>query len=243
MAENLLADAGDGAGKPARPADVPEKFWDEAAGQVRVDALLKSYRELEKLLSQRPAIPGPDAADEDRIRFLRALGVPERPEDYVIEARNELTGPDPEINARLHKAGFTPTQVQLVYDLAAERLLPLIAEAAAQFEADRQSERLVAHFGGPEQFRKVSRQIAAWGRANLPETVFNALTTTYEGVLALERMMQKGEPALLERTSAVPEDSEDTLRAMVRDPRYWKQRDPAFVGRVTEGFRRLFKDG
>ncbi len=242
MAENLLASAAEGASKPARPAAVPEKFWDDTAGQVRIDALLKSYRELEKLLSQRPAIPGPDAADEDRIRFLRALGVPERPEDYVIEPRNELTGPDPEINARLHQAGFTPTQVQLVYDLAAERLLPLIAEAAAQFEADRQAERLVAHFGGPERFRKAAQQIAAWGRANLPEAVFAALTTTYEGVIALERMMRKGEPALLDRAGPAPEDSEASLRAMVRDPRYWKQRDPAFVGRVTDGFRRLFKD-
>lgn len=242
MAENLLAGAVEGASKPARPADVPEKFWDDAAGQVRIDALVKSYRELEKLLSQRPAIPGPDAADEDRVRFLRALGVPERPEDYVIEPRHELTGPDPQINAALHKAGFTPTQVQLVYDLAAERLLPLIAEAAAQFEADRQSERLAAHFGGPERFQKAARQIAAWGRANLPDAVFDALVTTYEGVLALERMMQKGEPALLDRAEPAPDDSETSLRAMVRDPRYWKQRDPAFVGRVTDGFRRLFKD-
>ena len=36
-----------------RPAEVPEKFWDAAKGAVRVDALLKSYRELERRLSQR----------------------------------------------------------------------------------------------------------------------------------------------------------------------------------------------
>jgi len=243
MADNLLAAVPADTKASARPADVPEKFWDDAAGQIRADALLKSYRELEKLLSQRPAIPGPDAAEEDRLRFLRALGVPERPEDYEIAPRHELTGPDPEINARLHQAGFTPAQVQLVYDLAAERLLPLIAEAAAQFEADRQAERLVAHFGGPERFRRIARQIAAWGRANLPAPVFAALSTTSEGVLALEQMMRKGEPALLDRADAAPGMEEAELRAMVRDPRYWKQRDPAFIGRVTEGFRRLFKEG
>ena len=27
---------------------------------------------------------------------------------------------------------------------------------------------------------------------------------------------------------------------MVRDPRYWRQRDPDFIGRVTEGFKKLY---
>lgn len=242
MADNLLAAIAADGKTSTRPADVPEKFWDETAGQIRVDALLKSYRELEKMLSQRPGIPGPDAAEEDRVRFLRAMGVPERAEDYVIEPRHELAAPDPEINAKLHEAGFTPAQVQLVYDLAAERLLPLIAEAAAQFEADRQAERLAAHFGGPERFKRVAQQIAAWGRTNLPAPVFDALATTSEGVLALEQMMRKGEPALMERGDTASGMGEAELRAMVRDPRYWKQRDPDFVGRVSDGFRRLFKE-
>lgn len=38
----------------ARPEHVPEKFWDAAKGEVRMDALLKSYSELEKA---RPADP------------------------------------------------------------------------------------------------------------------------------------------------------------------------------------------
>jgi hypothetical protein len=27
---------------------------------------------------------------------------------------------------------------------------------------------------------------------------------------------------------------------MVRDPRYWRQRDPEFIARVTAGFKRLY---
>ncbi len=50
----------------SRPGDVPEKFWDAEAGALRVDALLKSYRELERRLSQRAAPPAEDAAPEDR---------------------------------------------------------------------------------------------------------------------------------------------------------------------------------
>jgi hypothetical protein len=27
---------------------------------------------------------------------------------------------------------------------------------------------------------------------------------------------------------------------MMRDPRYWRDRDPAFIAQVTEGFKRLY---
>jgi len=34
--------------------------------------------------------------------------------------------------------------------------------------------------------------------------------------------------------------SEDQLVGMMRDPRYWKKRDPEFLSRVTDGFKRLY---
>ncbi|WP_328799089.1 hypothetical protein [Roseomonas harenae] len=178
--------------KVKRPEDVPEKFWDAELGALRVDALLKSYRELERKLSARFAPPGDDAPEEERIRFRRAIGVPDTADDYAVEPRHVLIGSDPEVNAALHRAGFTPSQVQLVYDLAAERLLPIVAEAASQFEAERQRDRLRAEFGGEERFRRTARQIAAWGRANLPGEVLAALSTTADGVMALHRMYGEG---------------------------------------------------
>lgn len=225
--------------KGTRPEEVPEKFWDTELGAIRVEALLKSYRELEKRLSQRIAPPGEDAPEEERIRFRRAIGVPDAPDGYAIEAKHELCCVDEAINARLHQAGFSQPQAQLVYDLAAERLLPLIAEAASQFEADRQVETLRAHFGGEDRFRRVAAQITAWGRANLPPPVMEALSTTAEGVIALHRMMEAKEPGLAPRADAAGVADEGELRAMMRDPRYWRTREPEFVRRVTDGFRRL----
>ncbi|MCK8784328.1 hypothetical protein M0638_08050 [Roseomonas sp. NAR14] len=247
MSEDLLQTAldDDTAEAPAetpssgRPSYVPEKFWDPVLGELRVDALLKSYRELERRLSQRFQPPGDDAPEEERLRFRRALGVPDAPEDYGIEAKHPLAGPCPVVNARLHEAGFTPPQAQLVYDLAAERMGPLIAEATAQFEAERQLDRLRAHFGGDDRFRRIAAQMAAWGRASLPAPVFQALSTTYEGVVALHQMMGSDEPAMPRSTEAPAAADEAELRAMMRDPRYWRAREPAFVNRVTEGFRRL----
>ncbi|PHK95879.1 hypothetical protein CR162_05955 [Pseudoroseomonas rhizosphaerae] len=249
MSENLLEPAPEPAGPPpGRPEDVPEKFWDAESRSLRVDALLKSYRELEKRLSQRVAPasfgpPGEDAPEEERIRFLRAMGVPETPEEYAIEPRHEMCGPDAAVNARLHAAGFTCQQVQLVYDLAAERLLPLIAEAAADYEAQKQRGRLAQELGGEEAYQRLAPQIAAWGRANLAPPVFEALSTTAEGVLALHRMMAKGEPGLVRDAEPAEQLDEQALRRMMRDPRYWRAREPEYVKRVTDGFRRLFGQG
>ncbi len=247
LLETALAEAGEAAPKdtaPApRPPEVPEKFWDAARGALRLEALLKSYHALERRLSQRLAPPAADAPEEEKQRFRRALGVPDSPEEYAVEARHALCGPDPEVNARLHAAGFTCAQVQLVYDLAAERLLPLVAEAAQAVETERELDRLRAHFGGEERFRRVAAQLSAWGQANLPASVFAALSATHEGVLTLQRMMEKAEPALARDGEAQAAPDEAALRALMRDPRYWRTREPEFVRRVTDGFRRLVGGG
>lgn len=221
------------------PAEVPEKFRDPATGALRAEALLKSYLELERRLSQRLAPPGPEASPEDLARFRQAMGIPDSPEGYRIEAPHALCCADPAVNLRLHAAHFTNDQAQLVYDLAAETLVPLIAEAAAQYEADRQREALVRHYGGEEPFRRIAAQLSAWGKAKLPPPVHAALSCTAEGVMAMERMMRNEEPELPRESAPVAPQGEAELRAMMRDPRYWRSRDPQFIQRVTEGFRRL----
>lgn len=228
------------AGRPAgRPAEIPEKFWDAATGTLRVEALLKSYLELERRMSQRAGRPGPEAAPEEVVRFRQSMGIPDSAEGYAINAPHDLCCADPEVNGRLHAAHFTPDQAQLVYDLAAERLLPLIAEAAAEYEADRQRAILIQHFGGEEGFRRTATQLSAWGQAKLPPAVYAALAATAEGVMALEQMMRGQEPGLARESAPPQAESETELRAMMRDPRYWRSRDPQFIQRVTEGFRRL----
>lgn len=207
-----------------RPHDIPEKFWDSARGEMRTEALLKSYLELERKLGSIPP-----------------LDVPQSPEDYGIKLDDPLLQSDPEINARLHAAGFTRQQAQLVYDLAAERLTPMIAEVAAVFEADSQIARLVDHFGSADKWREASRQIAAWGRSSLPSHVFEALATTSEGVLAMHRMMSEREPGLVHggsTASTTPTEAE--LKEWMRDPRYWRDQDPSFIDKVRQGFRKLY---
>lgn len=208
------------------PDGLPEKFWDQDRGELRTESLIKSYQSLEKKLGA-----------------LSGLGVPENPDGYDIKMTDDLFTSDPDVNAKLHAAGFSQEQAQTVYDLASEHMLPMVSEVAAEFQAQAQIDRLAQKFGGEDKWREMAAQLKSWGRSHFPDEVFHALSSTYEGVLSMHKMMGSGEPGLIEGAGAANDAvSEDGLRQMMQDPRYWRDHDPALVGRVRDGFKRLFPD-
>ena len=162
--------------------------------------------------------------------------------DYKVDVSHGLFDVDPDVNHRLHRCGCTPEQVQEVYNLAAEKLVPMINMMHSDFSADREVEKLISHFGGAEKWKEVSRQLLAFGQRNLPPDVLDNLASSYEGVLALYRMMKSEEPGLKKATGTNPSAmDEKELQSMMRDPRYWRDKDPAYVAKVTEGFQRMYK--
>lgn len=207
-----------------KPETLPEKFWDAETGEIRMDDLIKSYIALEKKLSAAPVSRTPASPDE-----------------YCVNCDHGLFEPDAEMNKVLHERGFSPEQVQTVYDLAAEKLVPMILELAGEFKADREVERLISAFGGPEKWQEMSRQLLAYGRKNLPRDVLESLSSSFEGVMMLHRMMKGDGDLASPRVEAESQSmNESDLRSMMRDPKYWRQKDPAFVSKVTDGFKRLY---
>lgn len=231
MTDNLLTPEIETASN--KPGNLPEKFWDDGKQEIRVDALLSSYLELEKKLS---TMINPD----DRARVLTTLGVPESPDGYEINVGHGLFPVDTDVNKRLHERGFTPDQVQMVYDLAVEKMVPMVLELADEFKAEREVDRLIAAFGGPETWAEISRQLLAYGQKNLSPEVLSNLAGSFEGVMALYRLMKGEEPVMSREDAPASNGGEQELQSMMRDPRYWKTRDPAFVAQVTEGFRRVY---
>jgi hypothetical protein len=209
MTDNLLTE------------EIPDKFK-TPEGALQTDALLRSYKELEKKLSS-----GPQA--------------PKSPEDYCINCEHGLFESDPEINTHLHAKGFTQEQAQTVYDLAAQRMVPMVRAINADAQAEREVEKLIAHFGGADQWREISRQLLAFGQRNLPADVLESLSSSYDGVLALYRMMGSEEPGLKRAASENPSKvGELDLQSMMRDPKYWRDKDPSYVAKVTEGFKKMY---
>ena len=225
-----LPDTPDGLPEVAEPSILPdylpEKFWDADKAEIRVEDLARSYNQLEKRL-------GAAAGDT----------VPDEPDGYRIEPTMEGLTIDPDVNSRLMEAGFTQAQAQLVYDLAAEKLAPLVRDLATETVQGEHRRRLAEHFGGETRWETTAGQIEAWGRANLPNAVFEALGQSYDGVLTLHRMMQEGEPEMI--SGAAPSMSgrnETQLRRMMEDPRYWRDHDVAFAKEIAKGFEELYPE-
>lgn len=227
---------------PADTAEtIPAKFRDPASGALRADALLRAYLDLERRMHRMVEIPAEDCSDEQRCAFHRALGVPATPDEYVIEQRHPMLSSDPDVNRMLHQAGFTPRQAQLVYDLAHQRVIPTIERMSEDYESRQSLDRLRDHFGGDAKWSETARQVSAWGQANLSPDVYRTLAASADGIIAMRAMMANGEPAVGRQPAArVDEPSEDDLKKMLQDPRYWKRRDPAFIAKVSAGFRRLY---
>lgn len=203
------------------PAIIPDKFKNPESGALRLEALVNSYAALERKMSSAPSVP-------------------KTPDEYCIKCDHGLFEADADVNDRLYRSGFTQEQAQVVYDLAAEKMLPMMKELVHDFAAERELEKLVSHFGGQEQWRMVSKQLLSFGKKNLPSDVLENLASSYEGVLALHRMMKTEEPSLKRADTPVNHVQDADLQSMMRDPRYWKDKDPAYIAKVTEGFKQLY---
>ena len=210
------------------PAGLPEKFWDSERGELRSESLIKSYQALEQKLGT-----------------LAGRGAPDDPGDYVIKSENELFTSDPDVNSKLHAAGFSQEQAQTVYDLASEYLSPMVSDVAVEFHTQGQVDRLAQKFGGEDKWRQTAQQIKSWGQSKFLDEVFHLLAGSYDGVLTMHKMMAEGdrEPGLIEGAGAGGDPlSDNGLKQMMQDPRYWRDYDPTFVDSVRAGFKRLFPD-
>ncbi len=204
-----------------RPKDIPEKFWDSEKGAIHTERLWRSYQELERQFSSRKN------------------AVPASHEDYCLDCGDRT--PDPEVNAVLHKAGFSNDQAQLVYDLATHYVVPELENRDQRIKAEKVKGRLEEYFGGEERWAHVARQLSDWGKAHLPEDVMDAMSESFDGVLALHRMMASDEPGIDNKTDTSSENlDEKALRKLMQDPKYWRDQDPALMAKVRDGFTRLY---
>ena len=202
---------------------IPEKFLDKE-GNVNVNDLAKSYVALEKKLG---------APKE---------GIPQDAKGYKINLKNPLLVVDNQINERLFQLGLTNEQVQGVYDIAADILIPQIQAMTEQISADKELQALEKEFGGAERFNEIARQLSQWGEKNLDANTFNTLATSKDGIMTLYHMMQEKQetPVMQAKSVLNAKDDEATLRRLMQDPKYWKEQDPELVQRVERGFRRLY---
>lgn len=73
-----------------KPEFLPDKFWRE--GKADYEALAKSYTGLEQLLGKKAnavMVPNEKSTPEEIAAFRKAIGVPEKPDDYIPALKPE----------------------------------------------------------------------------------------------------------------------------------------------------------
>ena len=215
--------------------NIPEKFLNED-GTLNTDALLKSYNALEKKMGTMVSIPDANADDDARAKFNRAIGVPENASEYPINAMFD----DDAVREKFREIGLTCSQVEKIYAIAEEFLSPVLTELfTMQNEVDAMSE-LKNFFGGTEKMCDAMRAINSFGQKFLPHDAFDALCATPRGLQSVYKMMQSMEPNVATDKNAADVLSDDALRRMMRDPKYWRDADPEYVRKIENGFKKLY---
>lgn len=215
-----------------KPNNIPEKFWDEKNAVVRIEALLKSYLELEKMFSNQ----------KNNSNILKqSTDANADTENFKIELASDLIAVNEAMNLELLEAGFTGIQIQKVYDIIERKILPEVVEFAGQIYYDNEIQKLNNHFGGEEKFTKIARQIQMWAEKNINSETLNVLASSFQGVVAMYEMMIKSEPMLSDNfNDDDTESSAESLRKMMKDPKYWREQNPDFINKVSEGFKKLY---
>ena len=214
---------------------IPEKFLDEK-GELNTSALVKSYCELEKKIGSMISVPNDESDESAKQKFNRAIGVPDNANEYPT---NDLFD-DESVRNKFHEIGLTSKQVEQIYSIAEEFLQPTLKNL---FELQNQTNainELKNFFGGTEKMNDAMREINAFGEKYLPASAFEELCATPQGIQGIYKMMQSFEPTVLTDKNATENLSDDMLRDMMRDPKYWRDQDPEYVRKIENGFKKLY---
>ena len=214
---------------------IPEKFLNEN-GELNTSALVKSYCELEKKMSNMVSIPNDESDDSVKQKFNRAIGVPENASEYPTNSLFD----DESVREKFHEIGLTSSQVEQIYNIAEEFLQPTLKNLFQLQNETNAINELKNFFGGTEKMKEALREINAFGERFLPSDAFDELCSTPQGIQGIYKMMQSMEPEVLTNKNATENLTDDDLRNMMRDPKYWRDHDEEYVRKIENGFKKLY---
>ena len=215
--------------------NVPEKFLDEN-GELNTNALVKSYCELEKKMGTMVSVPNEDSDDSVKQKFNHAIGVPDNASEYPI---NYLLD-DESVREKFHQIGLTSKQVEQIYNIAEEFLHPTLQNLFQIQSQTNAINELKNFFGSSEKMEEALKEINAFGEKFLPKDAFEELCSTPQGIQGIYKMMQSMEPEVFTNKNESENLSDDALRTMMKDPKYWRDQDPEYVRKIENGFKKLY---
>lgn len=214
---------------------IPEKFLDEN-GQLNTSALIKSYCELEKKMGTMVSIPKEDSDEITKQKFNHAIGVPDNANEYPTDSLFD----DESVREKFHKIGLTKKQVAEIYNIAEEFLQPTLNNLFQMQTETNAINELKKFFGSTEKMNEAMKEINAFGERFLPHDAFDELCSTPQGIQGVYKMMQSLEPEVFTDKNTTKNLTDDDLRTMMRDPKYWRDHDEEYVRKIETGFKKLY---
>lgn len=226
---------------PVMPDGLSENFWDAESGQVKLDDLIASHTELStfKQTAEEQFANRPETADAYELSLPEGFELPEGVNfEFQPDSALAKLGRDLAFAKGLSQQDF---QEQILKPYIEHELGKIAqdetdAEEFAKAEVNKLGEQ------GQERLDAVDN----WLQKSLSEDAYKALqpaTTTAAGIEALEILMKgSGAPVVQTTGSPAPADkiTQEKLTEMQNDPRYWQDRDPAFVKQVQDGYAKLY---
>ena len=215
--------------------NIPEKFLNKD-GTLNGDALMKSYTELEKKMSNMISVPDENSDEDAQRRFYRAIGVPKSASEYP---HSEVFD-DENVRQKFFEIGLTNKQVQKIYDIAQEYLTPILSNVLSNEQEANAIAELKNFFGGTEKMRDAFVAIKSFGERFLPADAFEELCATPQGIQSVYKMMQSMEPHVEMETNTSEILSDSDLRRMMENPKYWRDHDAEYIRKIENGFKKLY---
>jgi hypothetical protein len=220
----------------ARPDWLADKFWNPDLKAPRTELLGKAYNELEGKIRDKTE----HLKEEIRLEMIASA-----PEKYAVNLSEDLNIPD---NVELDFTEDDPL-VSWFFGVAKEQgmsqeTVDKMLNQYVALEISRMPD-IAAEIGklgdhGQDRLLRVHN----WLESKLSDTQFvamNPFLNSAAQVEAMEVLMKSSGPADFEADSGGAPLTLAELREMQSDPRYHREKNPAFIQKVADGYKRLYK--
>lgn len=222
------------------PDGLPESFWDADSGQVKLDDLLGEYDSLNQFKTEQEArlANRPESADKYELALPEGFELPEGVE-FEFDADSDLA----KLGRQLaYEMGYSQQ------DFIEKLVVPYVQEQSAKASEDAtgaqeflQEQKKALGAKADERINAVN----AYLEKNLSEKQVQALQAgafTADAIEALETIigLKSGPQIKTDGGQNAQRMTQDDLTKMQNDPRYWRDKDPAFVKQVQDGYAKLY---
>jgi len=211
------------------PEGIPEKFLRD--GKPDYTALVTSYKELETKKIEDVK------AEYEKERSTKRPADPDKYELPEVQGVNkdELAA-NPQLQwfrKQAHAMGYTQDEFKgaVTEYLEANRPKGIDVDAELKKLGDNATARVSAAQAWVDSFPDKEQDLLI------------GLSASAEGIMLIEKLMGGGKPIVVDESAPpAPKLTEEKLRAMQKDPRYYDplKRDPAFVKEIEDGWASLF---